>query len=353
MQSTSFELANELFGKKRAETKKSSNTVSQLTGVALCASEDGKVSVQLDETGETVELASTPAVEEGDHVVITASGGNLKTLSVTENAGAGDKAKAETDEAKKVATNYIDIDENKGITVGNMTEETLGKNAYIDADGFYVRDGDTILSSFEADKISIGKNSRSAQIGLVKDLVTIKAEQGGTREIANFSTEGGILLNAYNAFLELGTGQVSIKTVGSEETDFLFNNGNIYAEFVLFNNSSSAAGADVTCDLSKLKMSVWNSLNALRIEYKDNTGLRGSTTVSNPQIGDVITLSTQFVDEGTLATKTRNVTLGEVSSGKATITTQAQGMSQIYSDGTCSYTPNAERIAITRVVGIA
>lgn len=60
--------------------------------------------------------------------------------------------------AEKVATNYIDIDKNKGITVGNITEEELGSNAYIDANGFSVREGtDTCLAHF-------GRNETTGEV---------------------------------------------------------------------------------------------------------------------------------------------------------------------------------------------
>lgn len=78
------------------------------------------------------------------------------------------KAHEEADDASKVATNYIDIDENKGITVGNMQEDTLGKNTYIDANGVSIRDGETVLASFEDDEISLGEKSDSATIYLCK-----------------------------------------------------------------------------------------------------------------------------------------------------------------------------------------
>ena len=171
------ELANALFGASRIENT-SPKTMNTLQGVAVSDSVDGKVKVKLlnaesvpeenDATEENtvVELLTTPAVKEGDTVVVTAEGGVLKTMSVTGNYGSGDKQTADTEEAKKVATNYIDIDENKGITVGNMQESTLGHNTYIDANGVSIRDGEMVLASFEDDEIRIGEHSENAEISL-------------------------------------------------------------------------------------------------------------------------------------------------------------------------------------------
>lgn len=162
------DLANSLFGASRLENT-TLNTMTTLQGVAVSDSADGKVKVQIagesipeeadaTEPNTVVELPTTPAVKEGDTVTITAEGGTLKVMTVTGNTGSGDRAKQATDDASKVATNYIDIDENKGITVGNMTDETLGKNTYIDANGFFVRDGETTLAKFTDTSISLGQN---------------------------------------------------------------------------------------------------------------------------------------------------------------------------------------------------
>ena len=66
--------------------------------------------------------------------------------------------------AEKVATNFIDIDDNNGITVGDMTAGTLGKNTYINSEGFYIRDGKDTLASFEDSDIRLGIESNKGTI---------------------------------------------------------------------------------------------------------------------------------------------------------------------------------------------
>lgn len=192
------DLANSLFGASRME-ETTLNTMSTLQGVAVADSADGYVKVKIagestpEEEGATepntvVNLPTTPSVKEGDTVTITAEGGALKVMTVTGNTGSGDRAKQATDDAAKVATNYIDIDENKGITVGNMTDETLGKNAYIDANGFYVRDGEKTLASFTEDEIALGKNSSDSTVSLCNNSASMYANDEGAFFISTKNT---------------------------------------------------------------------------------------------------------------------------------------------------------------------
>lgn len=58
-------------------------------------------------------------------------------------------------DAAKVATNFVGIDANRGITVGDMEAGTLGTNVFIDSDSVDVRDGTTKLASFSADELSL------------------------------------------------------------------------------------------------------------------------------------------------------------------------------------------------------
>lgn len=65
-------------------------------------------------------------------------------------------------EAAKTATNYMKF--NNGLIIGNMTDEVLGNNVFIDSDSVDIRTGETILASYEGNKISLGKNSENSTI---------------------------------------------------------------------------------------------------------------------------------------------------------------------------------------------
>ena len=75
------------------------------------------------------------------------------------------EAKEEAEEAAKVATNYLSVD-NTGIMIADMQDgeklpgdqNLTGKNVFIDNDSVNIRDGQNILSCFDADKIQIGQN---------------------------------------------------------------------------------------------------------------------------------------------------------------------------------------------------
>ena len=181
------DLANSLFGKDRLEERELQE-ISTVNATAVSDSSNGYVKVRIneartsssnseDEDSDVIELPTTPNVKEGDEVIVTCEGDTLKVMRVTDNIGSGDRAQTATDDARKVATNYIDIDENNGIIVGNMTDETLGKNSYIDANGFYVRDGETALASFEDDEIKLGQKSQTGSLDFCNNGFNITVEK--------------------------------------------------------------------------------------------------------------------------------------------------------------------------------
>lgn len=75
-------------------------------------------------------------------------------------------------DAAKTATNYLGFSSD-GLVVGDLTGSILGKNVLIDSDGVDIRSGNTVLASFEANKISLGVNSYYSKISLCDDNGTI------------------------------------------------------------------------------------------------------------------------------------------------------------------------------------
>ena len=97
-----IDLANSLFGSKRLEGSTHHSSTSTLTGTAVSDSADGKVKVVIDgdssasmpdgsDGGSVIELATSPAVREGDSVLITAVGDTSKTMTVTSVVASGDR----------------------------------------------------------------------------------------------------------------------------------------------------------------------------------------------------------------------------------------------------------------------
>lgn len=76
-------------------------------------------------------------------------------------------------DAAKTATNFVKL-ESSGITVGNLTNDYLGNNVFIDSDSVDIRNGTTVLASFAANQIDLGKNNNNAVINLCGGVGKIK-----------------------------------------------------------------------------------------------------------------------------------------------------------------------------------
>ena len=74
-----------------------------------------------------------------------------------------DFAAGEAEEASKVATNYMNFD-NNGLTVGNMTANILGNNVLIDSNSVDIRDGESILASYGSDIVLYNDNKEAFSI---------------------------------------------------------------------------------------------------------------------------------------------------------------------------------------------
>lgn len=79
-------------------------------------------------------------------------------------------------EAAKTATNYMKFD-NSGLTVGNLTEKTLGRNVNIDSSSVNIRNGTNVLAQFAESLIEIGKNTSTATISFLGGIVKLIGEK--------------------------------------------------------------------------------------------------------------------------------------------------------------------------------
>lgn len=78
--------------------------------------------------------------------------------------------------AAKTATNYMKFD-NSGLTVGNLTEKTLGRNVNIDSSSVNIRNGTNVLAQFAESLIEIGKNTSTATISFLGGIVKLIGEK--------------------------------------------------------------------------------------------------------------------------------------------------------------------------------
>ena len=83
---------------------------------------------------------------------------------------------ASISEAAKTATNYMKFD-NSGLTVGDLTKNTLGRNVNIDSSSVNIRNGTNVLAQFAESLIEIGKNTSTATISFLGGIVKLIGEK--------------------------------------------------------------------------------------------------------------------------------------------------------------------------------
>lgn len=76
--------------------------------------------------------------------------------------------------ASKTATDYLSFS-GSGLVVGDMTKSTLGNNVLVDSDSVDIRNGSTILASFGAKTVTLGRNAEDSVIDLCNGAGRISA----------------------------------------------------------------------------------------------------------------------------------------------------------------------------------
>lgn len=85
--------------------------------------------------------------------------------------------------AAKTATNYMKFD-NSGLTVGDLTGNTLGRNVNIDSSSVNIRNGNNVLASFAESLIEIGKNTSVSAVSFMNGTVKLIAQMETWNNIA-------------------------------------------------------------------------------------------------------------------------------------------------------------------------
>lgn len=94
-----------------------------------------------------------------------------------------DTARKEASNAAKTATNYMKFD-NSGLTVGDLTKNTLGRNVNIDSSSVNIRNGSNVLASFAESLIEIGKNTSVSAVSFMNGTVKLIAQMETWNNIA-------------------------------------------------------------------------------------------------------------------------------------------------------------------------
>ena len=97
---------------------------------------------------------------------------NKANTAASHAKSTADTARKEASNAAKTATNYMKFD-NSGLTVGNLTEKTLGRNVNIDNSSVNIRNGTNVLAQFAESLIEIGKNTSTATISFLNGIVKL------------------------------------------------------------------------------------------------------------------------------------------------------------------------------------
>ena len=118
-------------------------------------------------------------------------------------ADATNKAK----EAAKTATNYMKF-ANNGLTVGNMTASTLGRNVLIDSDSVDIRNGATVLASY-GENISLYKDGIEAFTIKDSELLKNATDLNHTFTKVSYTTSGSTVTHV------VGTGGARTISAGT------------------------------------------------------------------------------------------------------------------------------------------
>lgn len=101
---------------------------------------------------------------------------NKANTAASHAQSTADTARKEASNAAKTATNYMKFD-NSGLTVGDLTEKTLGRNVNIDSSSVNIRNGTNVLAQFAESLIEIGKNTSTATISFLGGIVKLIGEK--------------------------------------------------------------------------------------------------------------------------------------------------------------------------------
>lgn len=170
-----LDIAKALFGEPQYEKDAlKPGRTRNYTGTAVTSSENGYVTVRPDgdvvsaEDDGTIVIPTTGVVMQDNVVRITSINGSPVTDG---SIGWGDKLDSEILNVK----NYFWHD-SAGAHVSTIENDaTIGNNILIDANSIDIRDGDTLLASFDASEIKLGENSAFSSVSMCDDAVKVTA----------------------------------------------------------------------------------------------------------------------------------------------------------------------------------
>lgn len=132
------------------------------------------------------------------------------------------RAQTAADAAAKVATNYIQGTDD-GLIVGNMEANTLGANVKVDSDSMEIRNGDTVLAKYAADKVELGKNSKDAVVemcgGTTSIVSSIQEKDGESVTFSKIKGADGVEIDAASHLNMSGPTAINLDSTNYYEND--------------------------------------------------------------------------------------------------------------------------------------
>ena len=156
---------------------------------------------KLEEGNKATDWTPAPEDVEAD---ATTKANNAKSEAISAAAtDATNKANA----AAKTATNYMNF-ANNGLTIGNMTASTLGRNVLIDSDSVDIRNGSTVLASY-GENISLYKDGIEAFTIKDSELLKNATDLNRTFTKVSYTTSGSTVTHV------VGTGGARTISAGT------------------------------------------------------------------------------------------------------------------------------------------
>ena len=124
--------------------------------------------------------------------------GASKTASDAKSTA--DSASQVASNAAKTATNYMKFD-NSGLTVGDLTKNTIGRNVNINSSSVNIRNGSNTLASFSDKLIELGKSSSDASISLLNKQLVIGAEK---KTVDSFNFNSATMTGKEGVYISAG-----------------------------------------------------------------------------------------------------------------------------------------------------
>lgn len=215
-----MKLARDLISQFVKATKDTGKPVKESTYYGTTVLNNGEMCVRLDGSDIATPILTTTDIQAGERVLVmiknhtatitgstSAPSATSKTVSAVSEKIANVEGNAE--EAAKVATNYMELDEDAGLVVGNMTEDVLSKNVKIDSDSVDICDGDTVLASFGASKIDLGATDSVSEIDLCNGAATMRNVSGNfyieAVNVLHLNSDGSVRIGSPGGMIRMHT----------------------------------------------------------------------------------------------------------------------------------------------------